>query len=77
MPEPLFTPGDHERIKLGVHAVLVACGGACLLYNTIRWLDDRHPRSLVSAVVYGVLMIWECVEVDRHLGRDRNIKTSV
>jgi hypothetical protein len=63
----MLNVGRCERLKAGVHGVLMATVAVCAAYNAAAWLKRRQRHLAVNAIVYGLATIWEHAHVVHHL----------
>ena len=61
--------GEHEGLKLGVHAALGSLAALCTLYNLCAFGVRRERHLFYNVVIYGTLTALEARQVDRHARR--------
>lgn len=56
-----------EPFKAGVHFAIFSLASMAGGYNLMTYGEERDPRHLVNALVYGVLLAFEASHISRHL----------
>ena len=65
-PREFVQPEQSNSVKAAVHGAMLVGAVACCLYNGAAYYYRRETHNGVNAVVYGLLIALEVVNVQHH-----------